>query len=247
MNEPAERSFHTSDEELLDYYEEKLPESRQQWIEEHLAVCDACTGLARSVYTFNETWNAWTAAGHGQAYYEEYIQEALRRAETSQPQWRARLQRWRQRWGGRGEAALRVVTEATSSAARAVAEGVDALSRRGSTWRLQPVPLMQSAFAIRGEASPATDVAVFATGTDESDEVQARITVRAALSGEVKVRVDNLQDDAQAPLVLLIATSPPAASVLVERVSRQASGYWIAHFREVPPGEYLVVIEPLGS
>jgi hypothetical protein len=243
MTDPARDSVHIRDEELLDYYEEKLPDTQQRLIEEHLARCDDCTRTAREVYAFHETWDSWTAAEHGRIHFEELVRGALYQAESLRPEWRARLQRWRRRWGGLGEAVLRVVTEATADAGRVVAEGLDSLSRPGSAWRLNPVTT--AAYGIRGE-TPETDVALFASAALEG-EAQAQITVRAAQSGEVKVRVDHLADASGAPLVLLVDTAAGGApSVLVERVKwKEGADYGLAHFRDVPPGEYLVVIEPL--
>ena len=52
---------------LLDYWDEKLPEWRMTEVEEHLADCDTCAGLARQVHELSSLMGKWTAKSHAEA------------------------------------------------------------------------------------------------------------------------------------------------------------------------------------
>jgi hypothetical protein len=67
--------------------------------------------------------------------------------------------------------------------------------------------------------------------------------------GEIVVRVDNVQVTDRLPLVLLLAaeTRGSPASRLAEVVRQPGTGYCVARFEAVPPGQYVVAFEPLDA
>jgi anti-sigma factor RsiW len=56
---------HITPEELADYSAARVPEAREEAIEAHLAVCDACTEEARQCYAFAAIWEEWTGVTAG--------------------------------------------------------------------------------------------------------------------------------------------------------------------------------------
>ena len=70
---------HPGAEELLDYFEQKLPDDVERGVEEHLAVCAECAAVGREVHAFHRVW-LWTAAAHGKAQLRELLADAVRRA-----------------------------------------------------------------------------------------------------------------------------------------------------------------------
>ena len=238
------RAAHLLADELLDYFEEKLPDKRQCEVEEHLANCDPCTAMARNVRAFDEAWD-WTAEGHRALYQRELLARALEAAETDKPALRDRLRTWRQRWAGLAEAALRVAVKASAATVSVVAEGLDGLARPGSTWRFSPAEQAQSA---RGAPADETVSALLTTAVRPATP-RARVAVRGGQMTEVEVRIDDLAPDAPSPVVLLIALElGQARSVrVVEAERRPGATYHIARFSNLAPGEYVVAFEPLAA
>ena len=245
MTVGEQSTAHPSTDELLDYFEAKLSDEPERLMEEHLARCAACTAAAREVYSFHEVWTGWTAQAHGDAYLRGTLAAALGdvEARVTNPAWRERLQRWRVRWAGAAEAGLRVAMQVTEQATRVVAEGLEGLTRPGSVWQFAPA---YQAVPIRGAGPEAQSSAVLTTAITPG-KPRARVAVRGGETSEIVVRVDDVEPGAAAPLVVLVATGPGgAAATRVTEVERQpATGYFIARFEDVPPGEYVVAFEPL--
>lgn len=232
------------DDELLEYFEEKVSDEYAQVLEGHLAICDVCTARAREVYAFHELWSGWTATAHGRAHQHELVAEALRRATTSSADWKERLQRWRTQWRGLSEAALGFVMKGTAETANVVARSVDALMRPGSPWTLQPA---WGADIARGDGLERQDEAELVT-IPTPGHPTARVVVRAAERGEVEIRIDGLEPDAEPPLALLVAAGADASVPRITQAARIGEKpYCIARFVDVVPGEYLVLVEPLAT
>jgi anti-sigma factor RsiW len=244
---PDQELGHATPDELLDYFEAKLPDERERVIEEHLAVCNACTQTARQVFSLHEVWNRWTARAHGEVYARDRLRAAIAQAEqqTTNPLWRERLRAWRLRWAGRAEAALRLATETSAEVSRAAAETLDALTRPGSVLVFAPV---RQAGPVRGEATEQQRSAVLST-TLRPGHPRARVVVEAGQSGTVTVRVDEVRPGETAPLVLLSGMTATRTAVLqVKEVEPQPGvAYAIARFDDLPPGEYVLAFEPLES
>src|SRR4029077_5334579 len=119
---------HLSQEILDNYVAERLSESDELNVEEHLADCDTCTAVARSTLLVGNVWDAWTATAHGEAYLAERLAQAVDQASelAGNSNWQSRLNVWAERWAGRAEAAVRVVMEAQGSASRVITEGLEA-------------------------------------------------------------------------------------------------------------------------
>jgi len=232
---------HVTPEELADYFEGKLPEDRECMIEEHLAECKECTEEARGVHVFAEVWQQWSARAHGEAYWRVRLVNAIE-VVAGKPQyatWRERLVRWREVWGGRAEAALRVLVGAKGTASKIETEGLDMLARAGAVWRFALV--LAPAFVRGTEAGAMRSTAALSPG---------RPRVRVAVNGDVRevvVRVDGLQPGQAAPLVLLIPAEEGREAKVAEPQRQPGVDYLIARFEHVESGDYLAAFEPMGG
>jgi len=253
-----ETTTHITLEELAYYFGTSLPEERESVIEEHLAECGQCTGLARQIHTLSFAWNRWTARTHGEAYQRVVLTQhdpavpievavehgpadlrtvlagALEtmREHVENPDWQRRLESWR--GARRAEAAVRLIMEAPGKAPRIVTEGLEALLYPEGGWRFALASWPVGARGVR------------ARGTAPSREMD-RSQVRAAVSdksGEVMVYVDKLPLGQHLPLILLIPTRT-WGEPKVKLLERQDRGGYLASFEGVEPGDYLVAFEPL--
>jgi hypothetical protein len=236
---------HFSVETLVDYFDELLSASEELAIEEHLADCDPCTATAREVRGLSNLWESWTAETHAWAHQNAAVIEAVGQAVAREedPAVRARLARWAEHWAGRAAATVRVVLDATGEAARVVTGGIEALARPGQALGLDFAPAAMPEPVRGGPRRPGPPSRPTVAVAPISGTAQARV----AISGQqrVVVRVDGLPPEQPPPLVLLA----PAAGSGEPRVavpSRQPGvQYLIARFDNVPPGNYLVVFEPI--
>lgn len=233
---------HLSAETLLDYAEMTLPEDEQLAVEEHLDGCDRCIALMTATQHTALDLDGWTAQAHGEAYLAVQLQRALVAAQirAADPAWQKRLATWVERWAGTAEAAVRVVLEAPGQASRIVTEGLDALTRPGTSWQfsLAPAPIPTRGLRGRGAIPPPPAVAVASL----DGAAQARVAVGGE-RGEVVVRVDGLPADQQAPLVLLVPVGQGEPRVAAPQQHPDAA-YAIVRFEDVPPGQYVVAFEP---
>jgi anti-sigma factor RsiW len=235
---------HLLPEEMLDYFDGKLPLDREGIVEEHLADCSECVRLAHQAQAAERVLDQWTAQRHGDALLRTAMARALAQAEreVAQPELRERLRRWRQSWRGVADGALQVFIEHAAQARNVVAKGVEALTRSGSEWHfapeLQPIP-------VRGAAVTELDSTVMTTPQRQS-EGRVRVAVHAGGRGSIVVRLDDLQADRLPPLVVLIGGLADASpSVRFAEVEQEVgSDYFIARFEDLPAGDYLVVLEP---
>jgi hypothetical protein len=237
------RSAHRRADDLLQYFEGQLPDGEQQNIEEHLAECESCAVLARTVGAFHEAWQT-TAEQHGVLYRREQLIRGLEAAEVGAPALRDRLRAWRDRWAGLAEAGLRVAVESSATTAQVIAQGVEALTRPSGTWHFLPAAAAPVARgAVRGESASA----LLATASDRAGRL-ARVAVRGGQSTELEARIDGLAPDAPPPIVIVIAVEAGdvARAWAVQAERRPGADYRIARFRDLPPGEYVVAFEPLA-
>ena len=68
---------HFALEELEAYFASDLAPERETEVEEHLADCDTCTQLARTLVPPPPSLERWTAQAHGDAYFRAVLESAL--------------------------------------------------------------------------------------------------------------------------------------------------------------------------
>jgi hypothetical protein len=229
---------HVRTEEVLEYLAGSLDEARASKVEESIGVCDSCAQQATRLRALAGAVDRWTAVEHGQAYWRGQLTSALDTAADA-PQygrWRDRLARWREAARGRAEAAVRVVMRAPGVASDLVTDGLDLLVRPESQWRFQrqarPVPVLGPAGEERAE--PVTVVSL------------GRPRVRVVVGGEaceLVVRVDEV-GGAGPGLVMLIGKGVGAMPQVVQPGKQPGQRAYLARFKDLAPGEYLVVFEP---
>lgn len=232
---------HPSEETLLAYAGDTLPDEEQELVEVHIAACDLCAGVARQAFEFDQLLS-YSAKEHGDILRRAAVEEALAAQEAAAVgEVRDRLTHWRSRWAGRAETAARIVFDSARAGAEVMAEGLDSLLRPGSPWELSPA----AGAAVRGTETP-TDSALLTTSLSPGAP-RARLAIQGGDSPEITVRIDGVPLD-ERPLVLLTATAPadPNLVRLVRADPAPGGGaYLLARFEDLPQGQYVVAVEPL--
>lgn len=258
---------HIAPEELADYCAARVLEARAEAIEAHLAVCDACVEEARQSYAFAAIWEEWTGvtagdlvahpvrqstlASQGDVAEQGVLQGALEQVQrqVDNPAWRARLAHWQTHRQGKAEAAARLVLEAADRTAQLLTEGLEALTTSGQAWSFA---LGAAPVRVRGRLG-AAPVRVRGRGAQGQAPVpltlQARLQVREATAGtrDLQLQVEALPSHQPPPLVLLIPIDTETLPLVAELMPTSDGMSFVARFREVPPGEYLIAVEPMSD
>jgi hypothetical protein len=235
---------HYSRTELEAYFDGGLTAARETQIEEHLAVCDACTTLSREVFAASGVLENWTARAHGEAYVREALGAALERAEARESPLRDRIVRWRTDWAGLAEAAIRLVVDAPRAASQLATAQVTALVRPGATLQLAPAGIPRTRGAIRVRGAVRTRGAA-GSGRQQGSDVAPVLDVRRD-GDAVLVRLANLGPAARVPVVMLVSLDRPG-EYQSQEAARTPSGIHVARFNKPGHGSYLVVVEPFTS
>jgi hypothetical protein len=220
---------HLTDRQMLDYWSGALPTELERAADEHVAACDRCAGRVRRAAALLRALGNWTAAAAGQDRAAGRVAAALAAAERAacdQPEQLGRLVHWRREMEGRAEAALRVTI---GDAARFIIEGLDAVVRPGTE--------MQLAYAaphIRTRGPARQRVVIKSAGVEVGCVV--------ATGSTITVELHRGCGSGRRPLVLLIPQKSPETPQIREP-GETPTGV-CAEFRDVPPGRYLVLIEP---
>jgi hypothetical protein len=239
-NDEPRHATHVPDEVLAYYAAGQLTEADEIAVDEHLADCQPCSAIVRSALLVGDAWDTWNAHAHGQVYLLSRLAQAVAsaRSVTTDAGWQTRLTIWAERFAGRAEAAVRVVVDAGSGASHVVTEGLEALSRVGSTWQFAAIPVATPTRGPRSSA-PGLPTVALATGVAQV----ARVAVGGARR-EVVVRLDAPQVGSVQPLVLLVPVSGDAEPRIVALEPQPGVAYLVARFTDLPVGEYVVAFEP---
>lgn len=248
MTAVMESMGHVDQEQLLQYFSGELDDSAEERVEIHLYECDECSERSRKAHATLRAWEQWTAAAHGAAHVRRMLAEALAAGEgqASNPAWRSRLRRWREKWAGTAEAALHALFDASGRAIAARANQVDALIRPGSMWQFEPQP----SFGGTWGAGDDDETAVFATAKLSSRAPRALVEIGGDGQCEIVVRIDQIGEIAAGPpLVILIGIQPEGEPHvrIVEVVPQPGTNTGVARFSRLPPGEYIIAFEPIAS
>jgi len=237
---------HISSETIERYVEHKLNEDEVLKVEEHLSRCEECARRLRAAWRFNFLWERWTAEAHGEAYrkvlalgWKGRLALALTGLSLRRRELRQRLMTWLDRVGSKAGAAFELVLDRGRQAARIALEEAVSLLPSESPWQFRPA-LVRGAPRTRGLLRGEESRTLVADGPPG-----ARVSVDPG-KGRVTVWIDELPPGRKPPLVLLVPKvkgAEPAVEVPAGREGRR--GLW-AEFTDVPDGEYLLVIEPLG-
>jgi hypothetical protein len=229
---------HITPEELANYFAARLPEARQEEIEMHLGGCDACTDEARQFRAFSAIWDDWTMHAREEAWEQVALATALQQArgQVDNPQWAERLRHWQTHWARQAQAAVRLVLKAADRTAQLITEGLETLTTPGPAWDFA---LGAASVRVRGRGDRGP--------TPAPSTPQARLRVRETAPGaqELQLRVEALPSHQSPPLVLLIPIDTETPPLVAELMPTPDGTSFVARFREVTPGEYLVAVEPI--
>lgn len=254
---------HIAPEELADYCAARVPEAREEAIEAHLAVCDACVEEARQSYAFAAIWEEWTGvtagdllahpvgqmalASEGDVAEQGMLQGALAQVQRqdADPAWQARLAHWQTHWQGKAAAAVRLVVEAADQAVHVVTEGLEALTTPGNPWDF-------ALASARGSARGPGEDRDVPQEAARPDAASPQVTIRVGhvsheATRRIQVSVRALPAQQAPPLVLLIPATAGGVPQVAALAPRQGSAWLVAQFRNVPQGDYLLAFEPIGD
>lgn len=238
---------HISPAELIEYVleEHRLSDAQDAAIDLHLATCDSCAATTRQLRAIAVVWEHWTFATHAAAHRQARLDEVLHQVpglEAPRLRW---LRRWLETASGHAAAAARLLVDAAAQTAALVPEGLEAITLAANPW---PVRLAA------GPASHATRRAPRAAAA--SSVPQVAVEVGQAPPGSprpILVRAGGLTpaQQQQQLLVVLLPAAGSNAPPLVRALHAPPSARHgapapevFALFEAVPPGDYLVVIEP---
>jgi hypothetical protein len=227
-----------------------MPEDLQMQVEEHLAECDRCAERAREQIERSQsiatTLDGWTAQAHGDAHRADARQRrsaviaALRALweDVSDPARRAQIARWIDDPEG---ATARVLLAATSAVSRIVSDELAA--RPPSVTRylaaFAPPPPPSPAARAMPEPSLAWATALLDLGGPSVSVATLTVTRR-----RIAVELIGIREGQQTPLVLLVPEGRDRRPLLAQASRQRGMPHFVAEFRDLPAGEYLIAVEP---
>ena len=236
----ADRAFSAcpSQEDLVDYFRQRLPAPRMLAIEEHFATCDGCLEDSRTVFETLVDLDSWTPSSVGRALRREVLSTALgqvREDVRAGSEWAERIKRWSQSVARAADGGLELVIEASGARlmARSLRELVapdaiqfePALSTRGGAPAGETAP---------GARPPVTEVLSVASP-------QVRVAVR--LGNIVEVSVQTWPENRRPPGILVIDASGKQRPLGLE-LERRPTGEYAAQFAR-GTGAYLILFAPI--
>jgi hypothetical protein len=253
-----------TDEDYVAFVLEEMTPTQEAWIERHLATCASCTQALDAFFAATAAFPqaaseqqrlAWVqqvrarlqAAGLSvpvpppeEAWEPVALATALQQAQqqVDDPAWRARLARWQTHWAGKAQAAVRLVVE---QAARVVTEGLEALTTPGNRWDFA---LVSESARVLGEDRDVSQ------GTAEPRPEAPQVSIQVGQASReatrrIRVSVRALPAQPVPPLVLLIPATAGGVPQMAALAPRQGSAWFVADFRNVPQGDYLLAFEPM--
>jgi hypothetical protein len=225
---------HIPPETLLDYIEDRVPDDRAFEVEEHLSGCKPCMRLIRQLGQAASLIDDWSATRHGAAVARAAISAALASAahDPRGERWAGRLDRWNRVFAARAQGIARVAVDETRRAGLVLGAGLESLLTPGG-WEFVPVAKARGAavkvLQVRGH--PESRVAVTEGTTKDGRKFETvTVSLPQALTGP------------EPPLAMAIDASRPEAYWVAEL--REEGGFMKAVFLELPPGEYILILEP---
>lgn len=228
---------HLTQEKALNYICGTIADDELYETDRHLAACDQCAGRVRTLRRlradFETAWDSWTARSHVRTDLNVRIAGALSRAADSAASagLRTRIDSWRKKIRFKAEAALKVIVNRTEVSANIIYQGLEDLFRPDSMFKFSPVGSMVKGIA---ETLPAR-VSIRADGTP-----WAQVNVDAQ-AGNITVQLGGPAEPL--PLILLLPSSGAREPMVGEL--RKEEGYFSTEFKNVPGGEYILLIEAL--
>lgn len=238
---------HLTIEDLVDYFDKGVSADLEERIEIHIARCDDCAERARRAHALCGTWANWNAKSHRQALRRAMVEKSLAEAGSQSqehiPEWKRRLERWREVSAGLAEGVVEIVMSPARDATRIITEGMEALIRPGAGWRFSPQAAYPVVRGVGGERRPCK---IAVAENPEGMRASVKIEEPPRAGREIVVYMDRPPRARDLPIVLLISTvGDPGREIRIRQMEPQAVGL-LARFEDVPDGDYILAIEPLA-
>lgn len=223
---------HCTLEDFYSYSLGRMSDAEAESILQHLKTCGSCLKEAAKISSLMVLEGSCTAEAHREAFLHHRLIGVLEQAEKGKLWlgWWNRIRAWREDSHARMKTAWRVILGPHSSVTRILDPGIDRLIASGQAATAALVgyqPVLRSPVRTRGSVGvPRGAMEINATG----NEIEIRIP--AGKANEL-------------PLVLLAPVDESGEPRL--RPFSLAESLWTARFRNVPPGDFLLAIEPFGS
>lgn len=246
---------HPGAERLVDLLHGQLSEDEARTVEEHLADCDFCVEMARTVRTVSRMVDEWTASDHGAAARQaELARSVLQEADrAATPQLRERLLGWARLRTGQAAAALRLVFEAPGQV-RFITQGLERVILPGGFGSFGAPLLAGAGGAVRLRGAVRTRGTTGASGGGPQGsaavaiETSGESPARVAVTGDVlDIHVRRWPEGREPPLVMLVRCGEGGAPRVAPLVRVPGTADLTARFDRMGPGEYLVAIEPMDA
>ncbi len=228
---------HPSFEQILGYVSGRMTDEESFALETHIATCPDCARRAKAHFFIkqhvDDLWGSWTATRHAEEFVRARLRETLVRGDL-RPGVRERLSAWVDEVPARLAAALDLAIDTARRTARVASGALEGLRPTEGFLEFLPAP---APVRVRGQAESAA-LAVEAVGPP-----RARVTVDP-VAQRVLVRMEFTESPW--PLVILIPQGE--GKVVVSEFRHLAdTRQLLAEFEDMPPGEYLLLLEKAPS
>lgn len=224
-----EKLKHPTKEEIYQYIWQELAFGREIEVSEHLAICRQCTAFSRQEYQMKFLWENWTAKSHGKIYWQNRIKEVLEGCRETAPSFalKERLAAWLEEYKAKVGGIAEVILERTKELGKVITDLPQALLAPQALEFIQVV-------AVRGEGEKPEEIKIVNKG-----ELKVQVITDTA---KRFVTVQIPQSERKPPLVIL---SPQKGKpLLAEPQKVKGTNFYAACFKDIPPGEYMLIFEP---
>lgn len=224
-------------EELVDYFRLRLPESRMQAIETHFLTCEACVEETRGVFETLVDLDSWTPESVGRAVRREALVLGLGKAEESEQEgsdWARRLRRWRQSLTQAADGGIELIVEV--SGIRIVTQ---TLREFVAPSGIQFEPMLANRGPASGVAGVPGEPPVVSVLSVEKPDV--RVSVGA--NNRVTVTLQSWPEDRLPPGIVVIDKLGKQPPLRLELLRNEDGAFGTDFFRE--PGEFMILFAPV--
>ncbi|RJR29422.1 MAG: hypothetical protein C4576_35455 [Desulfobacteraceae bacterium] len=233
---------HLTREEAIRYIAEQIDEAALLAWDRHMAKCARCAERVRALRSLraDETWES-RPFSFQEPKVEDSILQALSVAEKAgcSTELRQRIIGWTAKIHQKAEAAAGLFIDSANHRARILLEGLEDFCRSEAVLRFQP--------AAAGTRKP-----MRARGSDPQGRESISVEIRGQGSGILSVDPAGKKVTVELPFLpeprpLLLLLPKESAHEPLFQIPQRRGNRLFAEWHDLLDGEYILVIEPLGS